>query len=384
MEKEDLKKFMEYDYYATPLFDGLQLVFSKENLEKSGNADIFPGAYLYHLVNTFIPRYQAKCEDYGEEPQEIVHFGFEDVVPYCSAVTASLLFDDILACMLYMLDNFDRYKELIIDNIVKSDALHEIAKQIDDDSDLRWFVEFFAEFQVAVDKIIMYDYSMGQMVLDEKWQEIADALNVYVDKLNDAQLAEGLKHFTADDAQKFSKLADLYAIEPIKLEENGKWGLVDVFGQTVLPCEWNYIDEFHEGYAVVADKDNKAGYVNTRGELVIPCIWNLALGFEGGFAVVSDDEDRYGIINKKGELIIPCKWRFATPFENGLAKVQDFDEHWFVIDPDGNTTRVYTYSERKAMGILTEEELEEESQARPSFPPFPRFDEPDMEDPGPF
>lgn len=384
MTEEALKKFKEYDYYATPLFDGLQLAFSKENLEKSGNVDIFPGAYLYHLVKTFIPRYRVKCERYGEEPQEIVHVDFEDVVPYCSAVTASLLFDDILACMLYMQDHFGRYKEQITDNIVKSDVLLEIAKRIDDDSDLRWFVEFFAEFQVAVDKIIMYDYSMGQMVLEEKWQEIADALNVYVDKLNDAQLADGLKHFTADDAREFSKLADLYAIEPIKFEENGKWGLVDVFGQTVLPCEWNFIDEFHEGYAVVADKDNKAGYVNTRGDLVIPCIWNLALGFEGGFAVVSDDEDRYGIINKKGELVIPCKWRFATPFENGLAKVQDFDERWFVIDLDGNTTRVYTYSERKAMGLLTEEELEEESQARPSFPPFPHFDDTDMKDPGPF
>ena len=53
-------------------------------------------------------------------------------------------------------------------------------------------------------------------------------------------MADGLKHFTADDAHKFSKLADLYAIEPFKFEENGEWGLMDVFGQTVLPCEWNY------------------------------------------------------------------------------------------------------------------------------------------------
>ena len=349
MTEETLKKFMEYDYYATPLFDGLQLAFSKGNLEKSGNADIFPGAYLYHLVNKFIPRYRAKCEEYGEKPQEIVHIDFEDVVPYCSAVTASHLFDDIISCMLFMQDHFGRYKEQITDNIVKSDVLFEIAKQIDDDSDLRWFVEFFAEFQVAVDKIIMYDYSMAQMVLEEKWQEIADALNVYVDKLNDAQLADVLKHFTADDACEFSKLVDLYAIEPSKFEENGKWGLVDIFGQIVLPCEWGYIDEFHEG-----------------------------------FAVVNDDENRYGLINKKGEIVIPCKWRFATPFKNGLAKVQDFDEHWFAIDSDGNTTRLYTYSERKANGMLTKEELAEESQAQLSFPPFPCFDDSDMEDPGLF
>lgn len=42
MTEGTLKKFKEYDYYATPLFDGLQLAFSKENLEKSGNVVIFP------------------------------------------------------------------------------------------------------------------------------------------------------------------------------------------------------------------------------------------------------------------------------------------------------------------------------------------------------
>ena len=45
MEEDCLKKFIEYDYYATPLFDGLQLAFLKEKLEKSGNTDIFLASY---------------------------------------------------------------------------------------------------------------------------------------------------------------------------------------------------------------------------------------------------------------------------------------------------------------------------------------------------
>lgn len=149
-------------------------------------------------------------------------------------------------------------------------------------------------------------------------------------------------------------------------------------------CEWNYIDEFHEGLAVVVDKNYKNGYINKKGELVIPCIWDFALPFKEGFAVVSDDEQRYGYINKKGENVIPCRWRFATPFENGLANVQDFDEHWFVITPNGEATRVYTYSERKAMGMLTKKDLKREAEMAQVSSLNPFFDNTDWEDPGPF
>jgi hypothetical protein len=384
MQEEDLKKFMEYDYYATPLFDGLQLAFSKEELKKSGNTDIFWGSYLCKMVNEFIPFYHAKCKDYGEEPQEITPLDFNHIVPYCSAVAAASCFDDMITCALYLQKHFDKHKDEIVDHIGKIDQLKEIVKRIDDDPDLRKLIGLYAEIVDTVDKIIILDYKMGEMAIDEKWQDIADALNVYVDKLNAAKLTDGLKHFTADDAREMSKLADLYAVEPFIFEENGKYGLKDIFEEIVLPCEWDHISEFHEGLAVIVDENKGCGYVDIRGDIVIPCIWDLALDFEGGYAVVSDNEHKYGLINKEGEIVIPCKWRFATSFENGLAKVQDFDEHWFVIDPDGNTTRVYTYSERKAMGLLTEEELEEESQAQPSFPPFPDFDDIDMKDPGPF
>ena len=161
MQESDLKKFIEYDYYATPLFDGLQLAFLKEKLEKSGNTDIFLGSYLYKLVNEFIPFYHAKCKEFGEEPQELLSLDFNHIVPYCSAVAAATFFNDVIASMLYLQDHFGKYKEQIADNIVKSDELLEITKQIDDDSDLRRLVELFAIIQDTVDKIIMLDYKMG-------------------------------------------------------------------------------------------------------------------------------------------------------------------------------------------------------------------------------
>ena len=384
MSEDDLKKFIEYDYYATPLFDGLQMAFSKKKLKKSGNTDIFLGSYLFKIVNDFIPFYHAKCKEFGEEPQVINPVDFNHIVPYCSAVAAASCFDDIIACVLYLQDYFGKYKEQLTDNIVKSDELLEIAKQIDDDSDLRRLVELFADIQNTVDKIIMLDYKMGALVLDEKWQDIADTLNVFVDKLNEAKLTDGLKHFTADDAREMSKLADLYAVDPLIVKENGKYGLKDIFDEIVLPCEWDHISEFHEGLAVIVDENKGCGYVNIRGEIVIPCIWDLALDFEGGNAVVSDKEHRFGIINRKGEVVIPCTWRFITPFKNGIAKAQDFDKHWFLVDMKGETIRAYTYMERKGMGMLTEEELKAESEELPFPSPYPPVADFGCEEPEPF
>lgn len=367
MEEQEFKKFIEYDYHATPLFDGLQLAFPKEELEKSGNTDIFLGSYLCKLLNEFIPFYHAKCEEFGEESQEIMPLDFNHIVPYCSAVSAICCFNDMIACVLYLQEHFGKHKEAIVDHIGKIDQLKEIVKGIDDDPDLRKLIGLYAEIVDVVDKIIMLDYKMGELALDEKWQEIADALNVYVDKLNEAKLTDGLNHFTADDAREMSKLADLYAVEPFVFEENGKYGLKDFFGKEVLPCKWDHISEFHEGMAVVVDENRGCGYVDNRGKIVIPCVWDLALDLEGGYAVVSNSEHKYGIIDREGEIVIPCEWRFITPFKNGIAKAQDFDEHWFLVDTEGKTTRTYTYRERKEMGILTEEELKTESEELP-FP----------------
>jgi hypothetical protein len=384
MEKDDLKKFMEYDYYATPLFDGLQISLSKKKLKKSGNTDIFLGSKLCKIVDEFVPLYHAKCKEFGEEPQVILPLDFNHIVPYCSAVAAASCFDDIIACILYLQDHFGKYEEEITDNVIKSDALIEIAKRIDDDPVLRQLIGLYGEIVDTVDKIIMLDYKMGGMVLDENWQDIADALNVYVDKLNEANLANELNHFTADDACEMSKLADLYAVDPFIVKENGKYGLKDIFDEQVLPCEWDHISEFHEGLAVIVDENKGCGYIDIRGDIVIPCIWDLALDFEGGYAVVSNNEHKYGIINRKGEIVIPCTWRFITPFKNGIAKAQDFDKHWFLVDMKGEATRTYTYMERKEMGILTEEELKAESEELPFPSPYPPVADFGGEEPGPF
>ena len=65
-------------------------------------------------------------------------------------------------------------------------------------------------------------------------------------------------------------------------------------------------------------KNDKWGYVNTKGELIIPCIYEYANDFSEGLASVRKN-GKEGFINKKGEIAIPFKFEECGNFSEGLA-----------------------------------------------------------------
>ncbi len=137
------------------------------------------------------------------------------------------------------------------------------------------------------------------------------------------------------------------------IQENGKWGFTNEYGEKVIRPEYESVGEFIEGYAVV-QKNDKYGYINKTGNVVIKLIYDDAEAFEEGYAVVAKgenyglidknghqflpfiydaisigDDDRilvsknekYGYLNIRGELAIPYVYDLAGDFENGYAYV---------------------------------------------------------------
>ncbi len=49
-----------------------------------------------------------------------------------------------------------------------------------------------------------------------------------------------------------------------------KYGLVDISGREVVPCNYDDISGFSEGLAVVSF-EGKDGFIDTAGRIVIPC-----------------------------------------------------------------------------------------------------------------
>lgn len=51
--------------------------------------------------------------------------------------------------------------------------------------------------------------------------------------------------------------------------DGNKWGIVDLENKTIVPFEYDYIDEFINGFAKV--KKGGYGVINSNGDIIIPC-----------------------------------------------------------------------------------------------------------------
>lgn len=104
------------------------------------------------------------------------------------------------------------------------------------------------------------------------------------------------------------------------MDQDDKWGFLDEKHNVVIPCTWDYAENFAEGMARVC-KDELFGFIDKTGKLVIPCKYAKEYDFSEGLAGVMDPmTGKYGFIDKTGRVIIPFKWQDVTPFENGWAE----------------------------------------------------------------
>jgi len=64
-------------------------------------------------------------------------------------------------------------------------------------------------------------------------------------------------------------------------------------------------------------RDGKYGYLDLEGNLVIPCIYDYAQDFQNGAACAKLD-GKYGLIDASGEVLLPFKFKFGTALTSDL------------------------------------------------------------------
>ena len=122
---------------------------------------------------------------------------------------------------------------------------------------------------------------------------------------------------------------------------SGRWGLYTLDGKVILPQEYQLIDEFHDGEALII-KDRKYGLIDRKGNIIIaPSIAvSRVFPFKNGIAKVGNElmveningvpQRRYksnGYIDKKGEFIIKPSYDYILNFDSiyqvgtGLAQI---------------------------------------------------------------
>ncbi len=120
----------------------------------------------------------------------------------------------------------------------------------------------------------------------------------------------------------------------------GKYGVIDINDNKVIPFKYNYIHGFTEGL-LPAQKGKKFGYINIKNEVVIDFKFGLADLFSnglapvmknckhlhtiktGGYQFAEKNGTPYGYVNKKGEYVIEPKYSYAECFcKSGIAAVK--------------------------------------------------------------
>ena len=129
-----------------------------------------------------------------------------------------------------------------------------------------------------------------------------------------------------EDAKIFSS-----GIAPIK--SNGKWGMVDVSGKTIIPFKYEALREHSEG-KIAFRKNGLWGFMNMEEEIVIEPKYNNVGSFQEGMAWVVIEKEvgasyarqkiqKYGFIDESGKEVIQCIYDDAGNFSEGLAFVKE-------------------------------------------------------------
>lgn len=119
----------------------------------------------------------------------------------------------------------------------------------------------------------------------------------------------------------------------VQAKYNGKWGIIDSFGQTLLEFKYDYIGKFpYQDFSnnlIPIIQNGNWGLIDEEYKIIIPAIYsNDWFKQNKSFIKFTDDkllaaqfEGKYGFINNKNEVKIPFIFDDALNFENGIAHV---------------------------------------------------------------
>ena len=119
-----------------------------------------------------------------------------------------------------------------------------------------------------------------------------------------------------------------YNSKVLRVENNGKYGLIDMEGNEVLPCEYDEITGL-QGVknAILVLKDGSYGVASDEGKLIIPTSYAeiQGLGDEAvdGF-IVKNTEGKYGVVDISNGQVLEMKY-------DGISKIHQGD-YYVVVD----------------------------------------------------
>jgi hypothetical protein len=131
------------------------------------------------------------------------------------------------------------------------------------------------------------------------------------------------------------KFEAIGAVKGLTLEAklNNKWGIIDTLGNTIVPFEYDNMDQ--RGEPIRVSKNNKWGFINKKGTELVALIYDDARPFENGLAPAKLGE-KWGFIDITGKEIIPFIYEDTRfDYANNLKLKVQSEGRSYYIDQNG-------------------------------------------------
>lgn len=144
-----------------------------------------------------------------------------------------------------------------------------------------------------------------------------------------------------------------YEENVLKVEKDGKYGLINLDGNEVLSCTYDKIETI-KGVknSLLIQKDNLYGLVNASGNIIIDTNYKeisaLTNDYRNGY-IVKNSEDNFGIIGIDKDQILDCKYSdIKHVFGNEMYVVKE-NGTWKVVTKGENEKFDISYNDVKSI-----------------------------------
>ena len=151
--------------------------------------------------------------------------------------------------------------------------------------------------------------------VEDAWRAIYD---LYTRDLSTGSITRFLQDFP--DYPFVEELVDDYktaSLVMLPFRRDGKWGFIDDEGTERVKAQYEWVEPFQGGQALVGLND-RVGTINRSGRVVVPIEYDEVADFVQGTATV-DRAGHVGAVDRAGELVVPMKYEDIGEFSVGLA-----------------------------------------------------------------
>ena len=124
-------------------------------------------------------------------------------------------------------------------------------------------------------------------------------------------------------------------------DQDYKWGMAGPDGKLFVPCIYDAIRPFFEGYATFRLND-KAGFIRQSDGRVVQTDFDSINSFENGIAETYQDQ-LWGAIDANGDVVLPFEHKHIRGFSGDLAAVSKDRKTWRFIGTNGLPAFVGVY-----------------------------------------